>query len=87
VPTALDALVDPLIVQIESGDGMGPGGAKGCGEVGTVAAPCAIANALYDALGVQLDIPATPDVILAQVGDRQIADSADADQRPAARAV
>ena len=89
VPTALDALADPLIVQIESGDGKGPGGAKGCGEVGTVAAPCAIANALYDALGVQLDIPATPDEIAARLGDRTIAEraGADAGQRPAARAV
>jgi len=67
VPTSLDALVAPILVQLESGDGRGPQGAKGCGEVGTVAAPCAIANALYDALGVQLDIPATPDEILARI--------------------
>jgi CO/xanthine dehydrogenase Mo-binding subunit len=67
IPTSLDAPAAPITILLESGDGQGPGGAKGCGEVGTVAAPCAIANALHDALGVQLDIPATPDEILARL--------------------
>ena len=67
VPTSLDAPAAPILVMLESGGGLGPSGAKGCGEVGTVAAPCAIAAALYDALGVQLDIPATPDEILARL--------------------
>ena len=53
VGTALDVPADIDIVLLESGSGLGPGGAKGVGEVGAVAAPIAVANALYDALGVQ----------------------------------
>jgi len=37
-----------------------PLGAKGCGEAGTIAAPAAVINALADALGVDLEMPATP---------------------------
>jgi CO/xanthine dehydrogenase Mo-binding subunit len=67
VPTALDAPAAPILIMLDSGSGLGPSGAKGCGEVGTVAAPCATAAALHDALGVQLDLPATPDEILRHV--------------------
>jgi CO/xanthine dehydrogenase Mo-binding subunit/aerobic-type carbon monoxide dehydrogenase small subunit (CoxS/CutS family) len=74
VPTALDAPAAPILVMLESGSGLGPAGAKGCGEVGTVAAPCAIAAALHDALGVQLDIPATPDEILRRVAPARAGD-------------
>ena len=49
------------VVILESGSGVGPDGAKGVGESAAVAAPTAIANALYDALGSQLTcISATP---------------------------
>ncbi|OAI50155.1 hypothetical protein AYO46_02900 [Betaproteobacteria bacterium SCGC AG-212-J23] len=37
-----------------------PLGAKGCGEAGTIAAPAAVMSALRDALGVELEMPATP---------------------------
>ena len=37
-----------------------PLGAKGCGEAGTIAAPAAVMAALRDALGVDLEMPATP---------------------------
>ncbi len=37
-----------------------PLGAKGCGEAGTVAAPPAVMNAVIDAIGIDLDMPATP---------------------------
>src|SRR5260221_4995504 len=37
-----------------------PLGAKGCGEAGTIAAPAAAMSALRDALGVDLEMPATP---------------------------
>jgi CO/xanthine dehydrogenase Mo-binding subunit len=70
VPTSLDVPVAPIIEILESGDGLGPHGAKGCGEASAVAAPIAIANALYDALGVQPTcIPATPEDLLALLGD------------------
>ncbi|HUQ25941.1 MAG TPA: xanthine dehydrogenase family protein molybdopterin-binding subunit [Burkholderiales bacterium] len=37
-----------------------PLGAKGCGEAGTIAAPAAVLSALRDALGVEVEMPATP---------------------------
>jgi CO/xanthine dehydrogenase Mo-binding subunit/aerobic-type carbon monoxide dehydrogenase small subunit (CoxS/CutS family) len=65
VPTSLDAPSGVEIELIESGEGLGPDGAKGVGEAGAVAAPIAVANALYDALGAQLTrIPATPEDIV-----------------------
>jgi CO/xanthine dehydrogenase Mo-binding subunit len=65
IPTSLDVPSDVELEILESEDGLGPGGAKGVGEAGAVAAPIAIANALYDALGAQLtSIPATPEDIV-----------------------
>jgi CO/xanthine dehydrogenase Mo-binding subunit len=44
----------------------GPFGAKGMGETTNVAVPPAIANAVYDAVGIRIrDLPLTPDKILA----------------------
>jgi carbon-monoxide dehydrogenase large subunit len=40
-----------------------PLGAKGCGEAGTIAAPAAVMSALRDALGVDLEMPATPHAV------------------------
>ena len=37
-----------------------PLGVKGCGEAGTVASPPAVMNAVIDAIGCDLDMPATP---------------------------
>jgi CO/xanthine dehydrogenase Mo-binding subunit/aerobic-type carbon monoxide dehydrogenase small subunit (CoxS/CutS family) len=64
VPTCLDVPAEVELELLELGNGLGPHGAKGIGEAAAVAAPAAIANALYDALGVQPpEIPATPDVL------------------------
>ena len=64
VPTSLDVPADVELELLELGDGLGPHGAKGIGESAAVAAPAALANALYDALGVQVpEIPATPDLV------------------------
>jgi CO/xanthine dehydrogenase Mo-binding subunit len=63
VPTSLDVPAEVELELLELGDGLGPQGAKGIGEAPAVAAPAAIANALYDALGVQPEIPATPDLL------------------------
>jgi CO/xanthine dehydrogenase Mo-binding subunit len=66
VPTSLDVPTDVDIRVLETRDGLGPFGAKGIGEAAAVAAPPAIANAIYDALGRQpTEIPATPDLIAA----------------------
>lgn len=51
---------------IETHDVEGPFGAKGVGEPGLVPTAPAIANAVYDAIGVRIrDLPITPEKILA----------------------
>jgi CO/xanthine dehydrogenase Mo-binding subunit len=51
---------------VETNDAEGPFGAKGVGEPGMVPIPPAIANAIYDAIGVRIrDLPITPEKILA----------------------
>lgn len=51
---------------IETHDPEGPFGAKGVGEPGLVATAPAVANAVYDAVGVRItDLPITPEKVLA----------------------
>jgi CO/xanthine dehydrogenase Mo-binding subunit len=51
---------------IETDDGFGPFGAKGVGEPGLVPTAPAIANAIYNAVGIRIhDLPLTPEKILA----------------------
>jgi CO/xanthine dehydrogenase Mo-binding subunit len=51
---------------IETNDSYGPFGAKGVAEPGLVPTAPAIANAIYDAVGVRIrDLPITPEKILA----------------------
>ena len=46
-------------------DPVGPFGAKGLGEPPSIGVAPAIANAIYDAVGIRIrDLPITPDVIL-----------------------
>jgi xanthine dehydrogenase molybdenum-binding subunit len=53
-------------VIIEDPDPAGPYGAKGIGEPGLVPTAPAIANAIYDAVGVWIkDLPITPEKVLA----------------------
>ncbi len=40
-----------------------PLGVKGCGEAGAIAAPAALMNAITDALGREIDMPATPEKV------------------------
>ncbi len=63
--SAKDAIpVEPVI--IETIDKDGPFGAKGIGEPGCVPSAPAIANAIYNAIGVRIkDLPITPEKILA----------------------
>jgi CO/xanthine dehydrogenase Mo-binding subunit len=85
VPSILDLPTNVEIELLESKSGLGPDGAKGIGEAGAEAAPIAIINALYDALGAQpICIPITPEEIVnlyeqsakgaarAQVGNRRL---------------
>ena len=65
IPTAQDA---PQITTyiVESDTDRGPYGAKGVGEGAIIPTAAAIANAVYDAIGVRIrDLPITPEKILA----------------------
>ncbi|NNG01188.1 MAG: xanthine dehydrogenase family protein molybdopterin-binding subunit, partial [Desulfobacteraceae bacterium] len=55
--------IDAIIV--EDPDASGPYGAKGIGEPGLVPTAPAIANAIYDAIGVRIkSLPITPEKVL-----------------------
>jgi xanthine dehydrogenase molybdenum-binding subunit len=59
-------------VIIEKGDDDGPYGAKGIGEPGLVPTAPAIANAIYDAIGVRItQLPITPERVLDAIKTKQ----------------
>jgi len=61
IPTIAD-MPDIQIEPVETYEKIGPFGAKGLGEIGIVAVPAAIANAIYDATGARIySLPATPE--------------------------
>ncbi len=61
IPTALD-VPDVASIVLESGEGMGPWGARGIGEPAMVPTAPAIANAVFDAVGVRVTrLPITPE--------------------------
>jgi len=65
--TAKDAINIEAPV-LETTDKDGPYGAKGIGEPGCVPTAPAIANAVYDAIGVRIkDLPITPEKVLAAI--------------------
>ena len=65
--TAKDAIpLEPIVIETQDKDG--PYGAKGIGEPGCVPTAPAIANAIYDAVGVRIrDLPITPERVLAAI--------------------
>ncbi|MBW2705890.1 MAG: xanthine dehydrogenase family protein molybdopterin-binding subunit, partial [Deltaproteobacteria bacterium] len=57
---------------LETYDEAGPYGAKGIGEPGCVPTAPAVANAIYDAVGVRIkDLPITPEKILAAIREKK----------------
>ena len=65
IPTTLD-MPDHEAVLVELGDPTGPFGAKSVGESGLFLQAPAIANAIYNAVGVRMrDVPMTPEKVLA----------------------
>ncbi len=70
MPTSLDVpLIDAIIVEVPNPGH--PYGVRGAGEVPIVPPPAAIANAVYDAVGVRLrNLPMTPARVCAAVLDR-----------------
>ncbi len=73
--TAKDAIpLQPVVVETIDEDG--PYGAKGIGEPGCVPTAPAIANAIYDAVGVRIhDLPITPERVLAAIRKKKGIDS------------
>jgi CO/xanthine dehydrogenase Mo-binding subunit len=70
LPTSLDA-PEVQTILLESGDGVGPFGAKGVGEPSLNSIAPAIANAVYDAIGVRIfDLPLTPEKIVKALKER-----------------
>ncbi len=64
LPTSLD-VPDVQTILIESGDGVGPFGAKGVGEPSVCSVAPAISNAVQDAIGVRIyDLPLTPEKVV-----------------------
>src|SRR4029077_16389506 len=58
-------------ILIEDPDPNGPYGAKSIGELGVIPAAPAVANAIYDAVGIRLrDLPFTPDKVLAALAEK-----------------
>ncbi len=61
---------------IETDDPGGPFGAKGVGEMGGTPTAAAIANAIYDAVGVRMtQVPMTPQRVLAALDEKAKSDS------------
>jgi CO/xanthine dehydrogenase Mo-binding subunit len=57
---------------LETYDEDGPFGAKGIGEPGCVPTAPAVANAIYDAIGVRIkDLPITPERVLAAIREKK----------------
>ncbi|HYK97228.1 MAG TPA: molybdopterin cofactor-binding domain-containing protein [Candidatus Acidoferrales bacterium] len=71
LPRAADVpRVRPILV--EDPDPNGPYGAKSIGELAVIPAAPAIANAIYDAVGIRLrDLPFTPDKVLAALAAKE----------------
>ncbi len=66
IPTAVEMGFPIKLEFIETDDPAGPFGAKGVGEPGLVPTAPAIANAIYDAVGVRIrHLPITPEKVLA----------------------
>ncbi len=72
IPTTLD--IPPIKYQtIENPDPVGPFGAKGMGESVLIPTAPAIANAIYDAVGVRIrELPITPEKILLALEEKSV---------------
>jgi len=71
IPTSMDT---PQFISrlIENEDSEGPYGAKGIGEPATIATTPAIANAIFDAIGVRIyHLPITPEKILKALKEKE----------------
>jgi len=70
-PTALDT-PEYIVEHIHTHDPYGPFGAKGAGEASSCSSLAAIANGVYDAVGVRIkDLPITAEKILAELKKKE----------------
>jgi CO/xanthine dehydrogenase Mo-binding subunit len=70
-PTAMD-VPEYHVEHVHTHDPYGPFGAKGAGEASSCSTMAAIANGIYDAVGVRIkDLPITPDKILAALKQKE----------------
>ena len=61
------------VIFIESDDGLGPFGAKSMGESSKVPSPAAVANAVFNAIGVRMkDLPITREKIVTAMAGREV---------------
>ena len=71
IPTSMDTPRFTIRL-VENEDSEGPFGAKGIGEPATIATAPAIANAIYDAIGVRIcHLPITPEKILKALKEKR----------------
>ncbi len=54
-----------------------PLGVKGCGEAGAIAAPAAFMNAVVNAIGVDMQMPATPQKVWQALHSKDIKQAAE----------
>jgi xanthine dehydrogenase molybdenum-binding subunit len=70
-PTSLD-VPDYTVEHVHTHDPYGPFGAKGAGEASSCSTMAAIANGVYDAVGVRIkDLPITPEKILKALAEKE----------------
>jgi CO/xanthine dehydrogenase Mo-binding subunit len=73
MPSAADLDFPIELEFIETNDPTGPFGAKGAGELAMVPTAPAVANAIYDAVGVRIhDLPITPEKVLKALQSRKV---------------
>ncbi|NIR14508.1 MAG: xanthine dehydrogenase family protein molybdopterin-binding subunit, partial [Desulfobacterales bacterium] len=71
-PTSMDVPLETIVEHIHTHDPYGPFGAKGAGEASSCSTLAAIANGIYDAVGVRIkDLPITPEKILLALKEKK----------------
>jgi CO/xanthine dehydrogenase Mo-binding subunit len=74
MPTALDYPMTETVI-LETPNPGHPYGVRGVGEVSIVNPPAAVANAIYDAIGIRMDsLPMSPGVILEKLHERDVSE-------------
>ena len=76
LPTTLDIPMIETVI-LESPNPTHPFGVRGCGEISIAPPPAAIANAIYDAVGVRINsMPMAPHKVCAAINAKKIATAA-----------